>query len=186
MCYLPNAKGGHAKHVETGQVTSPKVHSSKATEAMDYQSHSLRVRAEGDNQIRVQNCRLHWSQNLLLQRRASTRSPAPPGRASRGSSPAPPGELVLKPEPHELCKRAFRQPAASRAPLPCARALPPNTRAPRWGTAPCPLPPSAPEARRAVRKVALNSAALCQGTSSRSEGWEAAILTQGQPWGSNH
>ena len=65
------------RHVETGQVTSPKVHSSKATEARDYQSHSLRVRAWGDNQIRVQNCRLHRSQNLLLQRRASTRSPAP-------------------------------------------------------------------------------------------------------------
>ena len=110
-----------------------------------------------------------------------------PYPAGRAEAPAPPPRRAGAQTRTPLAtQRAFRLPAASRPPLPRARALPPNTLAPSGGTAPYPLPPSAPEARRAVRKVALNSAALCQGTSSRSEGWEAAILTQGQPWGSNH
>ena len=48
VCYLPEAKGGHALHVETGQFTPPNTHSSEAT---DSQNHSLRVIAKGHDQV---------------------------------------------------------------------------------------------------------------------------------------
>ena len=47
------ATGGHAKHVETGQFTPPSAHSS---EASDSQNHSLRVIAEGHDQVIKNSC----------------------------------------------------------------------------------------------------------------------------------
>ena len=53
MCYLPNAKGGHAKHVETGQFTPP---STPSEEATDSQNQSLSMGAQGHDQVIKNSC----------------------------------------------------------------------------------------------------------------------------------
>ena len=47
MCYLPNSKGGHAKHVETGQFTPPRTPSEEAT---DPQNQSLSM---GEHRVTI-------------------------------------------------------------------------------------------------------------------------------------
>ncbi len=47
VCYLPKAKGGHARHVETGQVTPPRTPSEEAT---DPQNQSLSM---GEHRVTI-------------------------------------------------------------------------------------------------------------------------------------
>ena len=80
VCYQPEAKGGHAKHVETGQFTPPKPHSS---EAIDSQNQSLRVRAEGHDQVIKKFLRSRrrgpgWRRRLPCARLARRTPPNPP------------------------------------------------------------------------------------------------------------
>ena len=54
VCYLPNAKGGHAKHVETGQFAPPRT---PPVEATDPQNQSLSMGAQGHDQVIKNSCR---------------------------------------------------------------------------------------------------------------------------------
>ena len=96
MCYLPYAKGGHAKHVETGQFTPPRTPSEEAT---DSQNQSLSMGAQGHDQVIKNSCgrvvEVHEGDAdcLVLVRRGVPRPP-------------PRGETTLKPPRNKQHARA--------------------------------------------------------------------------------
>ena len=102
MCYQLEANGGHAKHVETGQLVQ------------DAHPTLLEVLMKSVLTVEGAPCSVKLTKILphlvgiapdrITGHLVARQAPLPPSRASRGSNPIPTGKPRLKPEPQWQCR----------------------------------------------------------------------------------